>query len=142
RRDTVQLSGAVGAGAADTLTLALTEPARSLIEGLAEALRSRGVAVDSTVVIRDTMEAERLAAGSRQVAEWVSPPMGDIVAIIMQPSQNWVAEQVLKTLGAERGGGGTWRDGLAVERTWLHEVVGIDSSAVNLRDASGMSVQN
>jgi serine-type D-Ala-D-Ala carboxypeptidase/endopeptidase (penicillin-binding protein 4) len=142
RRDTVHLSGLVGAGAADTLTLALTEPARSLIEGLAEALRSRGVAVDSTAVIRDTAEAVRLAAGSRQVAEWVSPPMGDIVAIIMQPSQNWVAEQVLKTLGAERGDGGTWRDGIAVERAWLHGVVGIDSSAANLRDASGMSVQN
>jgi D-alanyl-D-alanine carboxypeptidase/D-alanyl-D-alanine-endopeptidase (penicillin-binding protein 4) len=61
---------------------------------------------------------------------------------ILQPSQNWIAEQLLKTLGAERGTAGSWSGGLAVERRYLVEQAGLDSLAFNLRDASGLSAQN
>jgi D-alanyl-D-alanine carboxypeptidase/D-alanyl-D-alanine-endopeptidase (penicillin-binding protein 4) len=68
--------------------------------------------------------------------------MREIVARMLAPSQNWIAEQLLKTLGAEFGAEGSWRGGLAVERSYLIDVVRIDSGAVNLRDASGLSAQN
>src|SRR5690606_20000325 len=107
-----------------------------------ERLRARDVSVDSVVVVRDSLAAAALRADARGVAQWVSPPMRDIVAVILRPRQNWVAEQVLKTLGAEFGEEGSWRGGIAVERSYVHDVAGVDSGAINLRDASGMSAQN
>lgn len=142
RRDTIYITGSVAAGAADTSTLALTQPARSTGEALAGALRMRGVAVDTVMVLRDSAAAAAARNSSVEIAEWVSPPLRDIVAVILRPSQNWVAEQVLKTLGAEYADDGSWRSGIALEREYLYTVAGIDSGSVNLRDASGMSAQN
>ena len=80
--------------------------------------------------------------GYRTLATWTSPPLSEIVAAILKPSQNWIAEHLLKTLGAERGEGGSWAEGAEVERRFLFERVGIDSSAIVIRDASGLSAQN
>lgn len=68
--------------------------------------------------------------------------MSDIVTAILQPSQNWIAEQVVRTLGAERGEGGGWRSGIAVQEGFLFRTVGIDASALRMQDGSGMSHQN
>lgn len=62
--------------------------------------------------------------------------------ILLLTSQNWYAEQLLKTLGKERRGEGSWEAGLAVEREFLTRVVGIDFRAFVLRDASGLSAYN
>lgn len=77
-----------------------------------------------------------------EIAAWTSPPMSDIVRHILQPSQNWIAEQLVRTLGAEKGEAGSWREGIAVEEDFLFNVVGIDSAALSLQDGSGMSHQN
>jgi D-alanyl-D-alanine carboxypeptidase/D-alanyl-D-alanine-endopeptidase (penicillin-binding protein 4) len=142
RRDTIYFTGSVGAGAVDTLRRAVTRPARSVGGALARLLAARGVAVDSVAVVRDSAAAQALRKDAAVIAEWVSPPMRAIVSVILRPSQNWVAEQVLKSLGAEFGDEGSWRGGIAVERDYLYRVAGVDSGAVNLRDASGMSAQN
>jgi len=62
--------------------------------------------------------------------------------ILLLTSQNWYAEQLLNTLGKERRGEGSWEAGLAVEREFLTRVVGIDSRAFVLRDASRLSAYN
>jgi D-alanyl-D-alanine carboxypeptidase/D-alanyl-D-alanine-endopeptidase (penicillin-binding protein 4) len=142
RRDTIYITGTTGAGAVDTVTRAVTQPARTVGGALAHLLRLRGVSVDSVRVVRDSAEAAGLRADAVEIAAWVSPPMRDIVAVILRPSQNWVAEQVLKSLGAEFAGDGSWRGGTSVELEYLYGVAGVDSGAVNLRDASGMSAQN
>ena len=71
-----------------------------------------------------------------------SPPLHEVVDAILGPSQNWMTEQLLRTMGAELGGGGTWREGLRVERRWLQGTAGVDSLDVLQRDGSGMSAQN
>ncbi len=65
-----------------------------------------------------------------------------LVGPVLLTSQNWYAEQLLKTLGKERRGEGSWEAGLAVEREFLTRVVGIDSRAFVLRDASRLSAYN
>lgn len=140
RRDTIYFAARVGAGKLDTVRLAMTDAPAYAARALAHALAARGVQVDSVRVLRageptDTVDLTRLG-------ELDSPPLADIVAAILQPSQNWIAEQLLKTLGAERGAGGSWSAGLAVERRYLVDVVKLDSLAFNLRDASGLSAQN
>jgi D-alanyl-D-alanine carboxypeptidase/D-alanyl-D-alanine-endopeptidase (penicillin-binding protein 4) len=51
-------------------------------------------------------------------------------------------EQLCKTIGAEKAERGSWSVCTRVERRFLIDSVGIDSTAVLLRDASGLSVQN
>ncbi|HSJ15662.1 MAG TPA: D-alanyl-D-alanine carboxypeptidase/D-alanyl-D-alanine-endopeptidase, partial [Longimicrobiales bacterium] len=138
RSDTIRLSARVPPLATDTVRLAVTDPPRFAGRRLAQALARRGIAVDSVAIRRDPAPAPPL----RTIAALASPPLAEIVAAILQPSQNWIAEHVLKTLGAERGSEGSWRGGLAVERRYLSDVAGIDSLAFNLRDASGLSAQN
>jgi D-alanyl-D-alanine carboxypeptidase/D-alanyl-D-alanine-endopeptidase (penicillin-binding protein 4) len=141
RRDTVFLAGVVAAGQVDTLTLAQTNAPATAARALSHALAAQGVRVDSVLVVR-TPGAAGDTAGMRRIGTLESPPLADIVTAILQPSQNWMAEQLLKTLGAETGGGGSWADGLAVERKYLRERAGVDSLAFDLRDASGLSAQN
>lgn len=142
RRDTIYITGSTGAGAVDTVTRAVTQPARSVGGALVELLGRRGITVDSMLVVRDSARAAALRADAAVIAEWHSPPMRDIVTVILRPSQNWVAEQVLKSLGSEFADDGSWRGGIGVEREYLYKAAGVDSLAVNLRDASGMSAQN
>jgi D-alanyl-D-alanine carboxypeptidase/D-alanyl-D-alanine-endopeptidase (penicillin-binding protein 4) len=153
--DLIEITGTVPLGARpDTIHLAAPHPAELAAREFVAMLAARGVRVEGGVrVVRDTLEAAALrgegvpggAAGSgalRPIATWRSAPLAEIVAAILKPSQNWIAEQLLKTLGAERGARGNWREGLGVEREYLHDVVGIDSTAVWLSDGSGLSAQN
>lgn len=82
------------------------------------------------------------ASPLRRIATWTSPPLADIVAYCLARSDNWLAEQLLKTLGAVKQGAGSWPAGLAVERAYLTGPVGLDSLDFALHDASGLSVQN
>jgi D-alanyl-D-alanine carboxypeptidase/D-alanyl-D-alanine-endopeptidase (penicillin-binding protein 4) len=66
----------------------------------------------------------------------------ELVAGILGPSQNWITEQLIRTLGAERGEKGSWSEGVDVIRTFLTEQVEVDSLDIALRDGSGLSAHN
>ena len=152
--DTLRITGAIGVDAgAQYLRLPMADPVRFAAHAFADALRVRGILIDGTVrVVHDSAEAAGLREGRlgamtgalpvSQVAAWTSPPLGEIVHAILAPSQNWIAEQLLRTIGAEKRGEGSWRAGLAVETAFLFTTVGIDSAALRMNDGSGMSPQN
>lgn len=147
RTDRVIVEGSVAPAIADTTRLAVTSPAMYAGRALEWALRTRGVAVDGEVrILRDSIRAaalrDRLGVEWSRVTGVQSPPLTDVVAGILRPSQNWIAEQLLKTLGAERSGSGGWSTGIDVETKYLTEVAGIDPTGFFLRDASGLSAQN
>jgi D-alanyl-D-alanine carboxypeptidase/D-alanyl-D-alanine-endopeptidase (penicillin-binding protein 4) len=127
--------------------VAVTHPARFAARALEFALRTRGIRVDGDIrIVRDSAEAEllrqQLHADYRRITTITSPPLTEIVAAILRPSQNWMAEQLLKTLGAERRGIGGWSSGIDVERRYLIGTASLDSTTFFLRDASGLSAQN
>jgi D-alanyl-D-alanine carboxypeptidase/D-alanyl-D-alanine-endopeptidase (penicillin-binding protein 4) len=152
--DTLELGGTIAPGAEpQLLRVPMTDPVVFAAHALADALRGRGIAIDGAVrVVRDSTEAAALRGGVLaeaaaplpvgELAAWSSPTLGVIVKNILQPSQNWIAEQLLRTLGAEKRGRGSWRDGIAVEMEFLVGTVGIDSTALVFNDGSGMSPQN
>jgi serine-type D-Ala-D-Ala carboxypeptidase/endopeptidase (penicillin-binding protein 4) len=144
RRDTVYMTVSIGLGARpDTSRLAVTDPVRYAAHVFGDALRAHGVTIGTIRIVHDTVLARRERAGAgREVARLASPPMREIVTAIQRPSQNWIAETVLKTLGAERSGYGTWTTGIAAERRWLLDVARLDSGSFSLRDASGLAPQN
>jgi D-alanyl-D-alanine carboxypeptidase/D-alanyl-D-alanine-endopeptidase (penicillin-binding protein 4) len=146
RRDTIYLSGTVPLNRADSASWSMTDPPLYAGRAIAAALEAKGVHVaDGVVVTRDSSAAaaaRRELGELREIATLTSPPLSEIVQAILRPSQNWIAETLLKTLGAELGRSGSWRGGLAVERDYLMQKVGLDSLDFNLRDASGMAPQN
>jgi D-alanyl-D-alanine carboxypeptidase len=73
---------------------------------------------------------------------FVSRNRDDLIFPILNTSQNWFAEMLLKTLGRHFGAAGSWDEGLAVERRFLIDSAGIDSAAFSLSDGSGLSASN
>ncbi|MEW5928085.1 MAG: D-alanyl-D-alanine carboxypeptidase/D-alanyl-D-alanine-endopeptidase [Gemmatimonadota bacterium] len=127
---------------AGTEYVAVVDPARVVGTVFREALERRGIRVDRVEVRVVSDPARSRAAGAPVLAEHVSPPLPQVIGPILGTSQNWFAEQLVKTLGREMKGEGSWSAGLAVEREFLEQVVGVDSAAFVLRDASGLSSGN
>lgn len=122
--------------------VAVVEPARVTGTVFREALERRGIRVDRAEVRVVSDPARSVAAAAPVLAEHVSPPLAQVIGPILGTSQNWFAEQLVKTLGKEMRGEGSWAAGLGVEREFLTRVVGIDSADFVLRDASGLSSGN
>ena len=136
-RPSVALQGTVRARDSVTVSVALRNPAGAYLDAFAEALRERGISVVGGV------EANALAdtVGLIQLASRRSPPLSAILTAFQKPSQNQIGEILLKTLGLERGGGGTSDSGRAVIVRQL-TAWGIDSSGYAVRDGSGLSRHN
>ncbi|MFL5613661.1 MAG: D-alanyl-D-alanine carboxypeptidase/D-alanyl-D-alanine-endopeptidase [Gemmatimonadaceae bacterium] len=138
RKDTVRgdviVSGAVLAGDSVTLEVTHRDPDFAYLAALAEALRDRGIVVDSGV----TASADTTTTAADTILTITSKPLRDIVPALLKPSQNQIAEVLLRTIGLERGGAGTADSGRkVVERqlaTW-----GVPPSTYVIRDGSGLS---
>ena len=121
---------------------AVVDPARYAGTAFRDALQRRGIALGKAEVRVVSDPAASPAASAPVLVEHQSPPLPQLIGPVLGTSQNWFAEQLVKTLGKERRGEGTWEAGLAVEREFLMDEVGIDSAAFVLRDASGLSAGN
>ncbi len=106
------------------------------------ALRSQGITVTGAVRVVFDPGATTTARQAGPLAEVRSRPLADIIEPILETSHNWYAEMLLKTLGRELGRGGSWEAGLEVERRFLIDSLGVDSTMFRLADASGLSHWN
>jgi serine-type D-Ala-D-Ala carboxypeptidase/endopeptidase (penicillin-binding protein 4) len=131
----------LGSGAR-TMHVAVDDPARWTATVFRETLERRGVAVAGAGVRVVSDPAGSPADAATPLAEWRSPPLDHAIGPVLQRSQNWFAEILVKTLGREVAGRGSWEAGLAVQREFLTSTVGIPSSAYVLRDGSGLSSRN
>ena len=138
RKDTlrgdVDVSGTVVAGDSVTLEVTHRDPDQAFLYALGEALRDRGIVVDSVNVVR----SDSVGAGGDTIVSVTSKPLREILPALLKPSQNQIAEALLRTIGLERGGAGTADSGRkVVERqlaTW-----GVPPSTYVIRDGSGLS---
>lgn len=143
------LEGWVAVGHSDTLSFALRDPVRQATATMARILGTRGITVGAGAWVaweHGTPLNAGCPAGSvttcpgaHRIAGLWSPPMALIVEAILEPSQNWMTEQLIRTLGAEKGEGGSWRAGVDVVTGFLVDEVGVDSLDVSPRDGSGLS---
>ncbi len=108
----------------------------------------RAVMADSGIAVlgptRSTTDSTQYLAARRGIAlaEVASRPVSEWIFPVLNTSQNWFAEMLLKQLGRQFGGGGSWKEGLALERRVLIDSMGVDSLQFALRDGSGLSSSN
>lgn len=109
-----------------------TELAQSLFH---QSLEEHGVKVQGELTLGETPE------GAMTLAERESLPLSELFDPFMKLSNNSIAEILTKTMGKEINGEGSWNAGLAVIEDYL-EGAGLNTSAIQLRDGSGMSHLN
>lgn len=76
--------------------------------------------------------------GATQIASHDSLPLAGILKLLNKPSDNLMAESLLKTLGMVKKSKGSTRDGAAVEKEYLKKI-GVGADSVLIEDGSGLS---
>jgi serine-type D-Ala-D-Ala carboxypeptidase/endopeptidase (penicillin-binding protein 4) len=104
-------------------------PARFAAQAFEKALEDEGVKITGSA------RAGLTPTGMTPLSEWASPPVSAIVRLMNQPSDNYMAETLIKGLGAQFGEGGTTTAGGAVIREAVRPF-GITPKVV---DGSGLS---
>lgn len=121
---------------------AVVDPAGWAATAFREALARRGIDVAGPVRTVSRPADSPVAAGDTvALAAHVGPPLARVVDAVLGRSQNWHAEQLLKTVAREVAGEGSWSAGLGIERGTL-AALGVDTTAFRLKDASGLSSAN
>ncbi|MDQ3338003.1 MAG: D-alanyl-D-alanine carboxypeptidase/D-alanyl-D-alanine-endopeptidase [Myxococcota bacterium] len=124
----------VGEGSWD-LRRRVDDPARFAADVFRRALADEGVKIRKPQLGNGTVPLT-----AKIVAHHDSPPLLDVVRAMNKHSDNYVAESILKTLGAElKGtpGPATWADGLAATRTQL-EKLGLVPGTYRANNGSGL----
>jgi len=81
----------------------------------------------------------RAPEGAYGLAQIESAPLPDLLEAMDRESDNFIAEELLKAIGAEVGGGGTTEAGAAIVRRDL-SLAGIPLAGVRIVDGSGLSL--
>jgi len=80
----------------------------------------------------------KMPADAKLVASHTSPPLSRILALLNKPSDNLIAETLLKDLGANVKGEGSSSAGAEVEMEFAKRI-GMDASELSITDGSGLS---
>ena len=108
------------------------DPPGFAAHALGQALKRRGV----RIALRS--RASVTPSGAVPLLDWPSPAMADIVRLMNQPSDNFMAETLIKAIGARFGGVGSTAAGAAVVRDTVARLgvrpVVVDGSGLSRRD--------
>lgn len=111
------------------------DPAAHAAELLRVLLEERGVTVGGGA------RSGPAPAGAPEVAQHRSPPLREVVGQMLAESDNTTAELLLKELGLQQGGAGTFEAGAAAAEQVLAEA-GFDLTGVDVVDGSGLADGN
>ncbi|MCZ6726521.1 MAG: D-alanyl-D-alanine carboxypeptidase/D-alanyl-D-alanine-endopeptidase [Acidobacteria bacterium] len=135
--DVIEVSGWVYRGA-EPFVVAVTVPDPELFFGqaLRAGLGQAGVTIEGELRIEPRLPD---ATWRRLALHRTSLPT--VLEVVNKRSQNFYAETLLKLLGAEGCGEGSWRSGIEVVASFL-EGLGIERGTYSYVDGSGMSRNN
>ncbi len=105
-----------------------------------EVWKKNGVVISQPAV---TWEAAGLSEDSlNKLFVWESDSLSNLLKVVNKNSQNFYAEQILKTIGKEITGSGSFDSGLAAVGRFLTERAGLTQNDFYLVDGSGLSPNN
>ena len=93
------------------------------------------------VEVLGEMTTARLPEDSKLLAVHKSPPLSRILSLLNKPSDNLIAEVLLKYIGAYVKGDGSASGGAAVEEEFFKRI-GMDMDGISIADGSGLSRLN
>ena len=103
---------------------------------LKTTLGQNGVDISGDVILGT------VPSDAKIIANHLSPPLSDIIKLMNKPSDNWIAEFLFKTIGAEvKGEPGTWRKGRDTITEFLGEIMS-ELPVHRFVDGSGLSRYN
>lgn len=133
--DSVTVSGRLSSGRrAARIEVAVLDPVRYFEAALTQVLREAGIAVLGQV----TAVAAAAAPTADTLFVWQSAPLRDILPPLLKPSQNQIAETLLRTLGGQTRNVASVDSGRAAVRDALRGF-GIADDAYVIADGSGLS---
>ena len=106
-----------------------------------DVLTSEGVTVRGAVRLLEPGEEKAALAGARVIATHKSPPLTEIVNVINLVSQNLYADSLLKAIGREKAGEGSFAAGIRTVDAFFKEA-GIFMDGNKLVDGSGLAAGN
>lgn len=125
--------------------LAVRGSSSFFVSMLRQVLREEGIMVEGPALVlgdRIGFEEESALLGTPEpLFIHLSPPMREILPALLKPSQNQIAEILLKTLGRELRGEGSSEAGTEVVDSLL-VVWDLDPSELLMADGSGLSRYN
>jgi serine-type D-Ala-D-Ala carboxypeptidase/endopeptidase (penicillin-binding protein 4) len=113
-------------------TLSMNEPTLFVCSIFKQLLEQSGVKVRGGIMRGIKPQQATL------IATHVSPPLSEVIHILLKPSDNFMAECMLKTLGKVVKGQGSFGAGIEVEKEWLKSIRA-DLSQIYIADSSGQS---
>jgi serine-type D-Ala-D-Ala carboxypeptidase/endopeptidase (penicillin-binding protein 4) len=124
-------------------SFALPDPNLFAARALEASLQKKGIAVEGGAAsTTDSLAFRQARCCGSPLVEYRGRPLPDIIFPILNSSQNWFAEMLLKNLGREIGDTASWEKGVDVEKRFLVDSVKVDSTAFALEDGSGLSAGN
>jgi D-alanyl-D-alanine carboxypeptidase/D-alanyl-D-alanine-endopeptidase (penicillin-binding protein 4) len=120
--------------------VAVEDPAGYALSVMRDRLARFGIEVtgmDQVVYDRDHLPRR----ARRLIASHTSPRLQELVRIVNKRSQNFFAEQILKTLGAVVEGEGSFDEGGDVVADVLRDL-GMSTRSISIDDGSGLSRRN
>ncbi len=137
--NTIQVTGSLPADADPVVALrTVDEPAGLAGHLFAQALEENGVTVNGEVA-RGEVPGDWHRP--KVVAEHTSMTLGEVMVPLMKFSNNQHTEMLVKSIGQEISGEGSWEAGLAAQEDALQQL-GVDTTDLILNDGSGLSRGN
>ena len=130
----VKVTGKVRPGKLQQVArLRVADPGLAAARAFLAALSRRGITLGTPGVKRG-----RCPHKPEVLAWWRSAPLSRLLHVMNKKSDNFMAEQLLKTLGAEVAGGpGSSEEGLKVVRRYLREA-GLKKGSYMVKNGSGL----
>ncbi|MFE7706025.1 D-alanyl-D-alanine carboxypeptidase/D-alanyl-D-alanine-endopeptidase [Streptomyces sp. NPDC057486] len=132
--NTIVVSGRIPVESAPTTSwISVWEPTGYAAAVFADALAAHGVKVAGGPVL-----GKAVPQGAKTLASHPSMPLKDLLTPFLKLSNNNHAEVLVKTIGYEEKGSGTWSAGLSASADYLRNL-GLDPTALRQVDGSGLS---
>jgi D-alanyl-D-alanine carboxypeptidase/D-alanyl-D-alanine-endopeptidase (penicillin-binding protein 4) len=116
----------------------VNNPTQYAMVALKDVLKRKGILLDGYPIDVDDLTNTLDYSKMKPIFTQYSPPLKEIIKITNKQSQNLYAEQILKTIGLETKGYGTFANGISTEVRVLKEM-GINPESMNIVDGSGLS---
>ncbi|MEE4310875.1 MAG: D-alanyl-D-alanine carboxypeptidase/D-alanyl-D-alanine-endopeptidase [candidate division KSB1 bacterium] len=124
------------------LWVSVENPTLFTASAFRQSLEQRGIEISGPGLdIDDFVDYNYTPSQDYILAEYISPPLSDIVTTVNKVSQNLYSELLLRTLGAKFKNRGSAEAGIEIVKSFITSI-GINPLKFNMSDGSGLSRLN